>query len=57
MIRLCYLDESGTPEIPGTTSHFVLLGLSIPGASWKAKESQVASVKTRFNLTDTEIHT
>jgi len=25
---LCYVDESGTPDIPGNTSHYILTGLS-----------------------------
>ncbi len=27
---LCYIDESGTSNIPGNTSHFILAGLAIP---------------------------
>jgi hypothetical protein len=27
-VNLCYVDESGVPEIPGNTSHFILAGLS-----------------------------
>ena len=27
---LCYIDESGTSDIPGNTSHFILAGLSLP---------------------------
>jgi hypothetical protein len=31
---LCYIDESGTPESSGNTSHFVLAGISIPIWHW-----------------------
>ena len=34
-MHLCYIDESGTPDVPGTTSHYVLAGLSIPDNFWK----------------------
>lgn len=40
---LCYIDESGTPEVPGTTSHYVLTGLSIPIYKWKSCEKEIAS--------------
>lgn len=29
-MRLRYIDESRTPDIPGNTFHFVLAGLSVP---------------------------
>lgn len=25
MMYFCYIDESGTPEIPGTSSHYVIV--------------------------------
>jgi hypothetical protein len=28
-VRIAYLDESGTPDLTGGTSHFVLLALSM----------------------------
>lgn len=55
-MRICYLDESGTPELTGGTSHFVLLGLSIQGETWKAKDNQITLVKQRFGLERAEIH-
>jgi hypothetical protein len=54
---LCYIDESGTPEVPGTTSHYVLAGLSVPIYHWKTCEEEVNQVKARYNLSDCEIHT
>lgn len=52
----CYLDESGTSELGSGTSHFVLLGLSIPGISWKAKDIEITTVKKRYGLERQEIH-
>lgn len=56
-VILCYIDESGTPQIPGNTSHYVLCGLSIPIFKWKACETQIASIKRKYGLVDKEIHT
>ena len=53
---LCYLDESGTPELNGT-SHFVLVGLAIVATDWKSFESQIHAVVSPFGLADEEIHT
>lgn len=53
---LCYLDESGVQENAGT-SHFVLLGLAIPGGCWKQWDAQVDDLKRPFGLKNTEIHT
>ncbi|ULH30859.1 DUF3800 domain-containing protein [Leptospira weilii] len=54
---LCYLDESGTPNIPGNTSHYVLAGLSIPVKFWNISEKQIDNIKRKFNLEGAEIHT
>jgi len=54
---LCYIDESGTPEIPGTTSHYVLAGLAIPIYHWKDCENEINRVKKKYNLLTAEIHT
>ncbi|MFH0795278.1 MAG: DUF3800 domain-containing protein [bacterium] len=53
---LCYIDESGTPDIPGNTSHYVLAGLSIPISSWRDCDEKVERIKNRFGLEGTEIH-
>lgn len=55
-MRICYLDESGTPELSGSTSHFVLLGLSIQGETWKEKDQQITRIKQRFGIGSAEIH-
>lgn len=54
---LCYIDESGTPEVPGTTSHYVLAGLAVPIYHWKTCEEEINHVKSRYGLTNCEIHT
>jgi hypothetical protein len=55
-LYFCYLDESGTPELHSGTSHFVLLGFSIPGATWKAKDVEITTIKRRYGLEREEIH-
>lgn len=54
---LCYIDESGTPDVPGNTSHYVLAGLSIPIWHWKSTDRAINGIKGRHHLRDTEIHT
>lgn len=54
---LCYIDESGTPEVPGTSSHFVLLGIAIPINKWKDYESSIVKIKEKYDLAGKEIHT
>lgn len=56
-MHLCYVDESGTPDLPGNTSHFVLAAVSIPILHWKDCDRQITAVKERFRLGGTEIHT
>lgn len=54
---LCYIDESGTSDIPGNTSHFILAGLSIPIFRWKYCDAQIETIKKRFHLQEAELHT
>lgn len=54
---LCYIDESGTSDIPGTSSHFVLAGLSIPIWKWKYCEKRINTIKKKYKLEGAEIHT
>ena len=56
-MRICYLDESGTPELSGQTTHFVLLGLSVPASSWKKKDAEITAIKRKYGLQGQEIHT
>lgn len=53
---LCYIDESGTPEFSGNTSHFVLAGISIPIWHWKNYEKEIKDIKNKYHLGGTEIH-
>ena len=55
-MRIAYLDESGTPDLTGSTSHFVLLALAIDGESWKQKDAEIARIKARFGMENAEIH-
>jgi hypothetical protein len=54
---LCYVDESGTSEIPGTTSHFILAGISIPIWHWRTSDRAINAVLTRYGLGGKELHT
>ena len=54
---LCYIDESGTPEVPGTSSHFVLAGLSIPIWHWRAADREISLTLGRYGLENEELHT
>jgi len=56
-VDLCYIDESGTPELPGTTSHYVLAGLAIPIWHWKDCEREINAIKRNHGLDDKELHT
>ncbi len=53
----CYIDESGTSEIPGNSSHFVLAGLTIPIYRWKKAEKDIDIIKKKYDLSGKEIHT
>lgn len=55
-MHLCYVDESGTSDVPGNTSHFVLAGISIPVWSWKECDRAIGEIKDRYGLLDAEIH-
>lgn len=57
MVYFCYIDESGTPQIPGNTSHYVLVGISIPISKWKFCEQRIYTTKRKYNLIGCEIHT
>jgi Protein of unknown function (DUF3800) len=57
MVYFCYIDESGTPEIPGNTSHYILAGLSIPISHWKLCEKGIVDLKKKYDLEHSEVHT
>jgi len=54
---ICYVDESGTPEIPGNTSHFVLCGISIPIWHWHAADRDISAILKHYGLHNKEFHT
>jgi len=54
---LCYVDESGTPDVPGNSSHYVLAGLSVPIWHWKTCDSEILGIKKQYGLEGAEIHT
>jgi hypothetical protein len=54
---LCYVDESGTSDIPGNTSHFVLAGLSIPIWHWRTSDRDISDILNRYGLSGNELHT
>lgn len=54
---LCYVDESGTPESSGNTSHFVLAGIAIPIWHWQNYEKEIIAIQKKYELEGTEIHT
>mgnify|MGYP001340784584 CR=1 FL=1 len=56
-MHICYIDESGTSDIPGNTSHFILAGIAIPIHCWPLYDKEIASIKKKYNLDGIEIHT
>lgn len=54
---LCYIDESGTPDVPGNTTHFILAGIAIPADCWKQCDNIIAKLKQAGNIKNSEIHT
>ena len=56
-MHLCYLDESGTPDVPGNTSHYILAGLAIPIWNWRDCEREIGIIRKKFGLENYEIHT
>ncbi len=55
-MQLCYLDESGTPELPGNTSHYVLAGLAIPVWQWKTCDKEIATIRVKYGVEGAELH-
>lgn len=57
MMKFCYIDESGTPDIPGSSSHYVLCGIAIPIDKWKYCDKRISELKVKYGLSGYEIHT
>jgi len=51
----CYVDESGIPDVPGNTSHFVLAGISVPVWHWRDCDQQLRRIKGKYRI-EGEIH-
>ena len=56
-MHLCYIDESGTSNIPGNTSHFILAGITIPIHCWTSYDREISVIKKKFDIEGIEIHT
>jgi hypothetical protein len=56
-MHLCYLDESGTPQSPGTSSHYILAGIAIPVEKWKESDAKILQLKQTWQIQGEEIHT
>ncbi len=54
---ICYIDESGTPEIPGTSSHFILAGIAVPINEWRDCDQAISQILKPYDLEDAELHT
>ena len=54
---LCYLDESGVPEIPGNSTHFVLAGIAVPIERWREADAAISDIMSRYGLAGAELHT
>ena len=57
MTYFCYIDESGTPELPGTSTHFVLVGVAIPLEAWSEADRAISAILDKYGLVQSEIHT
>lgn len=53
---LCYIDESGTADIPGNSTHYVLAGLSIPYSYWRDQDKEITRLKAKYGLASSELH-
>ena len=54
---LCYIDESGTSDLPGTTSHFILAGIALPIWHWHDADREISNILQRYDLSGEELHT
>jgi hypothetical protein len=54
---LCYVDESGTADLNDNSTHFVLVGVSLPIWFWRTADQEVSAIAKRYGLDGIEIHT
>ncbi len=57
VMRLFYLDESGNPEITGSSGSYVLAAIGLPIERWTACDKAINQLKSSHYLGSTEIHT
>ena len=55
-MKIAYIDESGTPELSGSTSHFVLVGVSLDAQNWKLRDEAITAIKSRYGVAGAEVH-
>lgn len=56
-MKLFYLDESGNPELSGSSDSYVLVAVGIPIERWTACDKAINQLKASYNMPDAEIHT
>lgn len=56
-MHVCYIDESGTSDLPGNSSHFVLAGLSVPIWHWRGADIEISRILAHHELANAEVHT
>lgn len=56
-MKLFYLDESGNPELSGSSKSYVLVAVGIPIEKWTACDKAINQLKSSYNLLGSEIHT
>ncbi len=56
-MKLFYLDESGNPELSGSSDSYVLVAIGIPIEKWTACDKAINQLKASYNLLSAEIHT
>ena len=57
LMKLFYLDESGNPELSGSSDSYVLVAVGIPIERWTACDKAINQLKASYNMPDAEIHT
>lgn len=56
-MKLFYLDESGNPELSGSSGSYVLVAVGIPIEKWTYCDKCINQLKASYNLSQAEIHT
>jgi hypothetical protein len=49
-MKLFYLDESGNPELTGSSDSYVLVAVGIPIEKWTACDKAINQLKASYNL-------